>query len=463
MAFDPIIAETRFGCGLSPVMAPAQDAARMMERLRGPDVAAEQFPIDDFNAFRAYMAEASRLWKIRRENRGSATSAKAIKDLKLVKKAARQDQRRFLWRTMMRRTHGADGLRERLAFFWADHFTAVGKGGVLKRGNAPFVQSVIRPHLTGQFSEMLRAVATHPLMLHYLDQHLSVGPGSEIALRKGKLRGLNENLAREILELHTLGVNGSYSQADVRQFAELLTGLSYSREGGFKFRRQMAEPGAERVLGVDYGGDPKARLSDILAALDDLAHHPETARHLARKLAVHFLGDRPDEGLIDHLAARFMASDGNLGAVTEAMLEHPAAWSVSVPGNVKQPVDFIGSAMRALAVAPDGIDETKERQINAILVAPMTLMGQLWETPLGPDGWPEEDEAWITPQRIAARLDWSMSAPQALSRGLPDPREFVEIALGGRAGEAVRFAARAAEDRRTGVGLILMSPEFQRV
>jgi uncharacterized protein (DUF1800 family) len=462
VAFDPIIAETRFGCGLSPQFDPARDAAEMLARLRGPDAAAARFAIDDFKTFATRMAEATRLRKRLRKVRGSDEGKRIVKDIKLVKKAARQDQRTFLWRAMMRRTHTADGLRERLAFFWADHFTALGKAGVLKRGNAPYVESVIRPHVTGQFSEMLRAVATHPLMLHYLDQQLSVGPQSVLAERRGKRSGLNENLAREILELHTLGVDGPYDQADVRQFAELLTGMSYSPQGGFKFRKDMAEPGAEEVLGVAYGGGKQARLGDILAALDDLARHPDTGRHLARKLAVHFLGDAPDAALVDHLAARFIATDGDLGAVTQALLEHPAAWASAGPGNIRQPVDFVGAAMRALAVAPGAIDETRERRIDAVLRGPMAFMGQLWETPLGPDGWPEEDAAWITPQRFAARLDWAMSAPQALSAALPDPRQFAETALGGRAAEATRFAARAAEDRRTGIGLILMAPEFQR-
>ena len=462
MPFDPILAEIRFGCGLSPVLPAPQDRAQMLARLHGPDIAGRAFPIEDFDSFALRMEAAYQTRRDRRAAKGKDAKDATLKALNLVKKAARQEHRRWIWQAMQRRTHTFDGLRERLAFFWADHFTARGKRGVLKRGTSPYIETAIRPHLTGRFGDMLRAVATQPIMLHYLDQQLSSGPGSKRAAQNPKA-GLNENLAREILELHTLGVDGPYDQSDVRQFAELLTGLSYSPQGGFVFRPQMAEPGAETVLGVSYGGAGKARLADILAALDDLARHPETARHIARKLVVHFVSDQPDPALVAHLAARFGETGGDLGAVTAALLEHPAAWRDDSPGNVKQPVDFVGSAMRALAVAPEAVNAADERVILAVLQSPMALMGQNWQAPVGPDGWPEEDAAWITPQRYAARLDWAMTAPAVLRPDLPDPRAFVMTALGGRVPDPLRRAARGAEDRRTGIGLILSAPAFQRM
>ncbi len=464
-SFDPVLAETRFGCGLGPGLTPAVDAGEMMSRLSGPDEAAQRFRIEDFGAFAPRMARTHELRKALRKVRGTEGETAARKAIKLERASARKAQRGWLWHAMMRRAHTRDGLRERLAFFWSDHFTAVGKAGVLRRANAPYVEAAIRPHLTGSFAEMLRAVATQPLMLHYLDQVYSAGPNSIQAERTAnnpRKKGLNENLAREILELHTLGVDGPYDQEDVRELAELLTGLSYSPQGGFKFRKAMVEPGAETVLGVSYGGG-KAKLGDILRALDDLAHRPETGRHIARKLAVHFLGDRPEEDVVSHVAQRFIETGGNLAEVTAALLEHPAAWDGVRPGNVKQPVDFIGSTLRALAVPPEALDVAQERRISAVIEAPMTLMGQRWERPLGPDGWPEDDDAWITPQRMAARLEWAMTVPALLRPDLPDPRDFVETALGGRAPEELMFAARAAEDRSTGVGLILASPAFQRM
>jgi uncharacterized protein (DUF1800 family) len=176
--------------------------------------------------------------------------------------------------------------QERLAFFWGDHFTARGKVSVMKRATSPYVESAIRPHVAGYFSDMLKAVIAQPVMLQYLDQKTSVGP--ESVAGKKKENGLNENFARELLELHTLGVGGPYSQADVTELAELLTGLTYSQDGVFGFRGEFAQPGAETVLGQSYGGGTAA-LSDVHAALDDLARHPATARHLAQKMAVHFV------------------------------------------------------------------------------------------------------------------------------------------------------------------------------
>lgn len=461
LAFDPELADIRFGCGLSPIIAPPVSVAEMIGRLRGPDVMAARYPIENFEAFGARMKESHRLRVIQRNNRGKPKGEAARKERNVLKGTTRQDQIRWLADTMLRRAHTPDGLRERLVYFWADHFTAQGKAGVIKRATSPYIQSAIRPHVTGRFGDMLQAVAKAPLMLHYLDQHNSMGPNSDMGLRRKNKRGLNENLAREMLELHTLGVDGPYTQDDVRQLAELLTGLTYDPQGGFKFRKEFVEPGAETVLGVSYGSD-NAQLSDVLAALDDLARHPATALHIARKLAVHFVSDSPDADLVAHLAARFTETDGDLGAVSAALLEHPSSWGMNAP-NIKQPIDFVGSAMRALAVAPDALPRDKEARMRALFVVPMALMGQQWQNPVGPDGWPEQDSAWITPQRLAARLQWAMTVPSVLRQPLPDPREFVGHALGGRAPDEVRFAASAAENREVGIALILSSPAFQRM
>jgi uncharacterized protein (DUF1800 family) len=308
-------------------------------------------------------------------------------------------------------------------------------------------------------------VVTHPLMLHFLDQMQSVGPGSRAARKareKGRARqpGLNENLAREVLELHTLGVGGPYGQDDVRQLAELFTGLSFTPGEGFVFRPRQAEPGAETVLGRSYGGNP-ATLESIHAALEDIAAHPATARHVAWKLAVHFVADDPDPALVDHVAARYLASDGDLMAVYAALLEHPAAWDPRL-ANVKPPADFIASTCRALAVAPDRLGEKRLKLIRRVLLGPMAVMGQPWQKPGGPDGWPEEDGDWITPQGLAARMRWAMAAPALLRPDLPDPRAFVTTALGPFAGEPVQFAAKAAETREEAIGLVLSAPAFQR-
>jgi uncharacterized protein (DUF1800 family) len=307
----------------------------------------------------------------------------------------------------------------------------------------------------------LVAVVTHPLMLHYLDQNTSAGPNSRAAARARRTSGLNENLAREVLELHTLGVNGPYTQNDVRELAALFTGLSYTAEDGFVFRKPYAEPGAETVLGQSYGGKAP-RLDDITAALHDIARHPATAQHIAQKLAVHFVADTPDPALVQALARRYGETGGDLSAVYTALLDHPAAWAPERV-NVKPPVDFIGSAWRALAVDPEVVEGLSLRDLRRTLILPLRDMGQPWQAPDGPDGWPEEDSFWITPQGLSARLRWAVSAPPVLCDPLPEPSAFAPVALGqGAVPDPVEFATRAAETPAEAIGLVLASPAFQR-
>lgn len=461
MGFDPERAEIRFGCGLSPEIASVRSVDDMLARLSGPDTAAQRFVIPDFDTFKPRIVNFRKKNRARRAAKTDEARQVAADEIKQLRRGGARDALDWLGQSLLRRALTEDGLRERLVAFWADHFTATGRGGnMLRYAQAPYIEQVIRPHVAGRFSDMLRAVAMQPFMLFYLDQHTSIGPGSHVALTKRKGRGLNENLAREMLELHTLGVGGPYDQNDVRQLAELLTGFSYDAKMGFKYRAKWAEPGPETVLGVSYGRQ-KGRLEDVLAAFDDLARHPATAAHLARKLAVHFVSDDPDRALIDHMTLRFRETDGDLAAVCAAMLEHPAAWDTT-KGNVKPPIDFIGSAMRALDIVPRHMPVDKPRKMRDTVLTPLALMGQQWSSPLGPDGWPEMDAEWITPQRLAARLQWAMTVPFLMRRVLPDPRKFVQTALGSTAPESVKFAAGAAETRAEGVGLTLASPAFQR-
>jgi uncharacterized protein (DUF1800 family) len=461
LSFSPELAEIRFGCGLSPVLQPVQSPQAMLDSLTGVDAMVGQFQIEPFSVFRERMVQSQLSRNNMRKTKGTPEFRTHQKQRRILNKAARKDMSRWYGRTMLRWINTEQGFRERLSTFWADHFTAVGKVGLLRRATSPYIEDAIRPHIAGSFADILIASTTHPLMLHFLDQERSVGPNSDMAERKKpKNVGLNENLAREVLELHTLGVNGPYTQDDVRQLAELFTGMTSQAKVGFKFRKDYAEPGAEIVLGKSYGGE-RARLEPVIEALRDLAVHPATAQHIAWKLAVHFVSDVPDAGLVDHVAARFLDTGGDLLAVYAALLEHPAAWYETLH-NVKPPAAFIGSSLRALAIPTEVIEALGEKAIGAKLMTPMTLMGQTWQKPGGPDGWPEEDTAWITPQGISARLRWAMSVPQVLHPNLPDPRQFVKDALGARATGTVQFAAASAENRADAIGLVLASPAFQR-
>lgn len=461
MKFDPVLAEIRFGCGLSPRHDAATTVDQMLNRLGGADHAAASWPIPGPDLLMHRMQDNAALQRTRKEASKDFSEETLIrKQMQQRRLDARNNKLRWLGQALLRRAGTSDGLRERLAFFWSDHFTALGKTGVLRNGTAPYVEGAIRPHVAKRFSDMLRAVVTAPLMLHYLDQSSAMGPSSTAALaRQNKVAGFNENLARELLELHTLGVDGPYGQSDVEQLARLLTGMSFRSKDGFTFRPDFAEPGSEIVLGKSYGGGEPARLDEVIVMLEDLATHPATARHLAKKLAVHFVADDPDPDLVDAMTARWRDSGGDLPSVYATMLEHPAAWSGQ--GNVKQPIDFIGSALRALAV--DRLPVDNERRMMLLISEPMQMMGQPWEEPSGPDGWPEVDAEWITAQRLAGRLQWALTAPLLLRPNLPDPRDFVRTALGGRAPETLIFAANGAEGRREGIALVLSAPAFQRM
>ncbi len=460
MRFDPQLAEIRFGCGLSPSVAAPKSVDQMLRTLSDTDAIASRFPIETFDDFQKRIAYAQSLQKIRKKNRGSPEALAAKKGRRVLNKEARIAQASWLGQHLNRWVSTEAPLRERMTVFWADHFTAAGKAGQVRRAASPYMESAIRPHINGTFEDLLVAAVLHPLMIHYLDQNRSVGASSERAARGGRLSGLNENLAREVLELHTLGVGAPYTQTDVTELAELLTGVTYAPPMRLKFRKDYAEPGAETVLGKSYGGGP-AHIRDVVAVMRDLAHHPATAHHIAWKLAMHFTSDTPDPDLINALKVRFIETGGDLSAVYDALLKHPAAW-VPQRSNVKPAFHFMGSAMRALGVPDPAITSLDEKTARRLFVAPLREMGHIWEKPDGPDGLPEEDAAWIAPQGIAARLQWSITVPQLLMKDLPDPREFVHNALGEFTTPAVEFAANAAETRWDGVGLVLASPAFQR-
>jgi uncharacterized protein (DUF1800 family) len=441
------IAAFRFGYGLPAGTASADD---MLAALAGPDVAATRWPS-------VTVAELLPVADAYREARkaGKAMDGDKVALRRVVRQADALAVRGA--KAVVARAVGSDDpLRERLVQFWADHFTVSPKNRVERALPAALIEDAIRPNLMRPFAVMLRAVVTHPAMLIYLNQEASFGPGSRRGQRRGK--GLNENLARELLELHTLGVSAGYSQTDVRQLAELLTGLTLALGKGFVFDAGRAEPGPEVVLGVEYGGEG---MGPIFRALDDLAVRPETARHLAGKLAVHFVSDAPDAVLVDAVEMAWKSSGGDLAAVTGALLRHEASW-LPQTGKARQPFDFLVAGLRALAVSADDVYGMEDKVFRRWVLEPLADMGQpLWQAP-GPDGWAEAAEDWITPQGLAARISWAVEVPERLERPLPDPRDFVITALGDRASERLVWAVSAAESVREGVGLALASPEFNR-
>ncbi|WP_116083755.1 DUF1800 family protein [Tropicimonas sp. IMCC34011] len=458
MTFQPEIAAIRFGTGLGPTHRPPTSPEALLRPLAGPDDMAALHPIPRSGHIEAEVHAIRTLVRQKRDepdreeelDRAMRARRDALRDLHAGMAAA----------TFARAMDTADPFRERLVQFWQDHFTVLGMGGLGDYAVAPYIESAIRPHLQGRFADMLRAVIQHPVMLLYLDQNRSVGPNSVKARRGNQMNGMNENLARELLELHTLGVGAGYDQGDVRQLAELLAGLGGNLENGFRFFVDYGEPGPETVVGRSYGRrDPK--LEDIHAVLEDLSVHPETARHMARKLAVHFVSDVPDPALVDHMAARWADTGGELMTVYEALLEHPSAQEGPLQ-KAKLPFGLMTSAFRALGLDGARLTALDAPRVRRLLFRPLAAMGQPWQRPLGPDGWPEAAERWITPQGLAARITWAMDLTRKLEIELPDPRDFLTHALGTIASEETIFAAHAAETVEDGVALVICSPDFQR-
>ncbi len=463
--FDPGLAQVRFGYGRSPEVAGPSSVEEMLALLQGADKALEQFPTASAEVVTARVVE---MMAVERKLRKMSLEAPGWEEAQAAVKRQRNQagyvRRKWIAAEVMRRVWTGDALRERLVAFWADHFSAPGKNWLYRYTGPIYVDVAIRPNVMGRFEDLLIAAVTSPQMLRYLDQTGSIGPNSKKAKKRKTPLGLNENLAREILELHTLGVGGRYTQGDVRQLAELLTGLTATNDQEVRYLSGWAEPGSETVLDKVYQ-TRRSQISDIHEVLRDLARHPDTARHIARKLAVHFVADHPDPVLVTALEARYLETEGDLGAVVEALLRHPLAWRLADAdsGNMKQPELFVSSAMRALGTPRDWFETHTSRRVKRYVELPLRTMGQPWRRPLGPDGFEEGDAYWLSPQGMGARLQWALSAPAQMLPELPDPREFVETALGEVVPGAVRFAAEAAENRREGIALVLMSPAFQRV
>jgi uncharacterized protein (DUF1800 family) len=346
------------------------------------------------------------------------------------------------------------GLVERLVAFWSNHFCVSAAKGPFGRVSAgSFEREAIRPHVLGRFEDMLAAVESHPAMLHYLDNRQSIGPDSKAGERSR--HGLNENLAREILELHTLGVDGGYGQGDVGSLARIITGWTVAgREGRlgepgvFVFNANAHEPGVEELLGKSY---PQEGAAQGRAALLDLAHHPATANHIAAKLARHFIADEPRPAVVSRLAKKFEETRGDLHAVTLALVDSPEAWE-SRGRKLRPPYDFLVAAMRLTASPPQGPEP---------VLSALNLLGEpLWMPP-GPNGFPDTEAAWASPEGIKVRLEVATQMANRSGDTL-DPRDLLDKIAGKAASPETQQAVARAESRAQGLALLLMSPEVQR-
>jgi uncharacterized protein (DUF1800 family) len=339
-----------------------------------------------------------------------------------------------------------NGFRERLVWFWFNHFTVAAKDRPARACLGAYIREAIRPNVTGRFSDMLLAVMRHPAMLAYLDQNTSVGPDSAVGERKH--RGLNENLARECLELHTVTPASGYTQQDVTNFAKVLTGWTYTvdpQNGGFVYHAQAHEPGEHEVLGRMW---PEGEQGGV-QLLQYLAQHPATYRHLATKLACHFIADEPSQQDVRHLEAVLRNTNGDLGATAHAIVELQSAWAPLT--KLRTPQEYVIAVMRAVGANP-----VYEPQLPNLL---RSLGQPLFGAPF-PIGWPDRAPDWAGSEAILQRVDFAYSFAGRVTD--QEPAEVANQTLGPLLADDTLQQIRSAGSRRDGLTLLLACPEMQR-
>jgi uncharacterized protein (DUF1800 family) len=448
------IAVTRFGLGAKPgelLTARDDPEAWLLAQVR-PGVGADQ-------PQPGAASSAERVMQFReyqKQRQAAKASGQDFDPVKFARKLILDDAGAdFVARARLAATTDAD-FRERWALFWCNHFTVSATKAQTATLVGPFEQEAIRPHVFGRFEDMLVASSSHPGMLLYLDQAQSVGPDTMAASflsRGGKKAGLNENLAREIMELHTVGVGAGYTQADVTEFARAMTGWSINGlqegdTGKFKFRVAAHEPGARTIMGKRYA---EGGVDQALAVMKDLAASPHTANHIATKLARHFVADDPPPSLVAKLQHTFLGTGGDLGDVAKTLVMAPEAWSPA-PVKFKTPYEFVVSSWRAADIAPQTLPD-----IGQIL----NSLGQKPFSAPSPKGWPEEAEVWCAPDAVIKRMAWAQDLAAKDLNGR-DPSQLAHDALGARLTPLVATAISRAETREEGLAILLMSPEFQR-
>ncbi|HEX9211759.1 MAG TPA: DUF1800 family protein [Bradyrhizobium sp.] len=346
------------------------------------------------------------------------------------------------------------GFTERLVVFWSNHFCiSASKGELARMWAGAFEREAIRPHVLGRFADMLKAVEQHPAMLFFLDNQQSLGPDSRAG--QNRKRGLNENLAREIMELHTLGVGGGYTQEDVTSLARIITGWTFAGRqgqlgvpGSFVFNTNAHQPGPQVLLGKTYEA---TGLAQGEAALADIARHPSTATFVATKFVRHFVADDPPQALVARLRDVFVKTDGDLKALATALVDSDEAWQAPLT-KMRSPYDFVVASGRLLARVP----EDPGGYLNNL-----NLLGQPLWAPAGPNGFPDTGAAWAAPEGMKLRLDIASQMGARLGNNI-DPLDLLEFAAADAASIETRRTIERAESRQQALALLLMSPEMQR-
>lgn len=481
------MASIRFGYGPRPGETPPESVDALIAGVERGAAARCLFPHEGIEGrrarFPAYRDVQRAYTKARDSNMLEVVGERRINPYAITLANALQRDRHLKVQQAVFSPHG---FFERLSCFWSDHFSVnVLKSSAVRILAAMHEAEAIRPNLAGRFADLVTASALHPAMLDYLDQTRSVGPTSPVGIKSG--RGLNENLARELIELHTMGAGSGYSQQDVREAAFVLTGLWF-RSPAFKteFRPKASETGVYRVLGRTYGGRSR-NIRQVHALIEDLAAREETRRHICRKLVVHFISDDPPQPVVDAMVEAWQRHDGQLLAVYRAMLEHPLSWQEE-GRKARQPFDFVVAGLRALNVPADALEPRINKKAgwrsvwdaveladvsmmtakgNAALGAnPMSVgaiiqLGQpIWQAP-SPAGWEEGLSTWITASQVTERIAWARRLVTRFG-GNVDPRAFLEATMADAARADTIETVSRAPNRAVAMAMVLASPEFNR-
>lgn len=455
-----VIATNRFGLGARPgdIARISNNPERwLLDQLQGPS---------HLHAELAALPDSASLFvavqKVRREQRDAKKANQDV--VKVYGKLVREN---YVQQTNARYRAAAESAQpfhERLVHFWSNHFAVSADKQPMPAIAGLYENEAIRPHVSGKFIDLLLAAEQHPAMILYLDNQRSIGPESKLgkAARRRNTNqefGLNENLAREILELHTLGVDGGYTQKDVTTFAKVITGWSIGgandrgrfadgTPGTFEFRESIHEPGKQTLLGKTYAQNGVAQGE---AVLRDLAKHPATARFISSKLARHFVSDEPPAELVDSLSDTYIRSDGDLSALYRALIESPYAW-MSESGKYKTPHDYVISTLRAFRHTPER---------PQFIVAALDLMGQTPFRPGSPQGWPDTAAQWGGADALYKRIEWANTVARLVGSRV-NPVELGDEVLGDAFRAETRKAISRAESSTQGMTLLLASPDFQR-
>lgn len=468
MSTEPIIAVNRFGLGAAPSELAAAGADPRGWLARQINGAEPVFPelsrlLSSGEALKAYPRWIASLGRAR-----SALSGSSQVVPRTVEGTFREQLGPIMQAEVAARLAAAAStpqpFRERLVWFWSNHFTVSAEKALAFALVGSFEREAIRPHVGGHFSDMLLAATRHPAMILYLDNHLSVRRGWQArGLRASRSAAfpsptdLNENLAREILELHTLGVNGGYTQADVTAFARVLTGWTVrptmfdldETSPGFLFDPERHEPGPRHLLGSSYLQEGVAQGE---AVLRDIAVHQATATFIATKLTRHFIADEPPPAAVARIARAFRDSGGHLPTVYAALIDCSEAWEQPL-AKLKPPIEYVVSCLRALP----GLRSADPRRLYGTLRG----MGQRPFFAPSPQGWPDTAGAWAGGDALWKRIEWAGIVAARMGSRM-DPLRLATESYGPALGERTRRAIERAESRQQGMALWLASPEFQR-